>query len=215
MTLLRQDDVMVAVKTASAVVDFATIEEATKVVYDNHYDETPWDSCDGFDHEVETSCHGSARFEGERDFSEMQGYCYSDAEREFIVITLPDDADFGIFNWQRSIGATRQVAREAVAADRKRTLAKLVDWYANGWQWYGVRCDFEVLGQDFGASVWGIDDHDYAHREVVDEIADEVAAQLEKAGFTVTNRPVRPDYPSREAKQERLRRNLNIQNWVE
>jgi len=113
------------------------------------------------------------------------------------------------------MGATRQVALEAVAADRKRTLAQLVQWYSDGWEWYGVQCNFEVLGQDFGASVWGIDDDDYARREVVHEIADEVADQLEKAGFTVTDRPVRPDYPIREAKQERLRRNLNIQNWVE
>lgn len=215
MTLLRQDDVMVAVETASAIVDYAAILEATKVVYDHHTSETPWDSCDGFDHEIETSHHGGTRLEGEYNFPKMQGHCFSDVQRRYIVITLPDGEDYGIFDWQRSMGATRQVASEAVAANRRRTLAQLVQWYSNGWEWYGVRCNFEVLGQDFGASVWGIDDGDYARREVVHEIADEVTGQLEKAGFTVTNQPVRSDYPTRENKQTRLRHNLNLQNWAE
>lgn len=210
MTLLRQDDTMVAVETASAIVDFATILEATKVVSDDHATEAPWDNCDGFDHRVETAVHGD-----ERNLREMQGYCYCDFLHESVVITLSDDEDYGIFDSQRSMGASRQVAREVVAAERKRTLARLVDWYSNGWQWYGVQCDFDVLGENFGASVWGIDDDDYARREIVDEIADEVADQLEKAGFTVTNRPDRPAYSGREAKQQRIRYNLNIQNWVE
>jgi len=209
MTLLRQDDTMIAVETASAIVDFADILEATKVVLDNSSG-APWDNCDGFDHKVEIARHST-----ERNLSEMQGYCYYNDWREYIVITLLDNEDYGIFDWQRSRGATRQVAREAVAAERKRTLAQLVKWYSNGWQWYGVRCDFDVLGQDFGASIWCIDDDEYARREVVNEIADEVADQLEKAGFTVTDRPNRSDYPDREAKQQRIRHNLNIQNWVE
>lgn len=209
MTLLRQDDTMVAVETASAIVDFADILEATKVDLDNS-GEAPWDNCDGFDHDVR-----DGRIASKRHLFRMQGYCYCDGRREYIVITLPDNEDYGTFDWQRSKGATRQVAREAVAAERKRTLAQLVDWYSNGWQRFGVRCDFGILGQDFSASIWGIDDDDYARREIVGEIAGEVADQLEKAGFTVDNRPEPTDYPDREDKQQRIRYNLNLQNWAE
>jgi len=200
---------MIAVETASAIVDFADILEATKVIYDDQASEAPWNNCDGFEHEIKTTDWGGFNR------SEMQGHCYCGEPFGVIVIMLPDDGDYGIFDWQRSMGATRQVAREAVAADRRRTLAQLVEWYSNGWQWFGVKCDFNVLGQDFGASVWGIDDDDYARREIVSEIANEVADQLEKADFTVTNRPVRPDHPGREAKRTRIRRNLNMQNWSE
>ena len=209
-TLLRQDGTMVAVETASAIVDFDTILEATKVVYDDQFGEVPWDNCDGYNHEAESRC-GYAHC----DVEEMRGYCYWDGNREHVVITLPDDDDHGIFDWQRSMGATRQVAREAVAADRRHTLDQLVEWYSNGWQWYGVQCDFNLLGQNFGASVWGIDDDDYARNEVVAEVAGKVADQLEKADFTVTGCPDREPYPSREAKRARIRRNLNIQNWSE
>lgn len=211
-TLLRQNDTMVAVETTSAVVDFAAILEATKVVYDDQASEAPWDNCDGLEHSHKKASHTAHTA---NDVDKMQGYCYCDRLRESIVITLPDDVDYGIFDWQRSMGATQQVAREAEAAERRRTLAQLVKWYTDGWQWYGVQCDFSLLGRDFSASLWSIDDDDYARREVVDEIADEVADKLEKAGFTVTDRPARPDYPSRKMKQERIRHNLNIQNWIE
>jgi len=179
------------------------------VVYDDNSD-APWENCDGFEHEVET-----ARHSGERDLYEMQGHCYCDGRRESVVITLPDNEDHGIYQYLRERGASQQVAREAVAANRRRTLAQLVEWYSNGWQWFGVRCDFEVLGQDFSASVWGIDDNDYARDEIVPEIADEVTGWLEKAGFTVTGRPERVPYPSRKAKRMRIHCNLNMQNWSE
>lgn len=202
-TLLRQNDTMIAVETASAVVDFADILEATKVVPDECSSDSPWENCDGFEHKVE-----SARRCDQYNVAEMQGTCYCGGYRETIAITLPDDEDYGIYDWQRARGATRQVAREAVAAERRRTLAQLVEWYTKGWQWYGVQCDFSILGQDFDASVWGIDNDDYAEREIVGEIADEVANQLEKAGFTVTDRPER-------APQTHIRSNLNMQNWRE
>jgi len=214
MTLIRQDDTMVAIETAPAIVNFDTILDATEVVYDNHYTEAPWDNCDGYDHEVETAPHCSYSASPLRDAAEMRGYCFRHGNLEHVVITLSDD-DHGIFNRQRSMGATRQVAREAVAADRRRTLDQLVEWYSNGWEWYGVRCDFSLLGQDFGASVWGIDDNNYAINVVVPEIADEVADQLEKADFTVTGRPEREPYSSRESKQSGIRHNLNMQNWSE
>lgn len=207
-TLLRQNDTMIAVESGPAVVDYADILEATKVVPDD-FGDAPWETCDGYEHTVERAhCV-------EGDDHKMRGYCYCDAQRTQIVIQLPE-ADYGLlslYEWLRERGASEQVAREAVAADRRRTLDRLVQWYSEGWQWLGVKCDFEVLGEEFQDSLWGIDDDDYARNEVVPEIADIVADQLEEAGFTVNNRPERGPYPSRRDKQIRLRYNLALQNW--
>ena len=81
------------------------------------------------------------------------------------------------------------MAAETVAAERRRTSGQLVKWYEDGWQWYGVRCRFDTMGDEYEASLWGIDDAEYAERDIKVEMALDVAAQLEKAGFTVTGKP--------------------------
>jgi len=78
------------------------------------------------------------------------------------------------------------VAAELSAASRRQTIRQLANWYEDGWAWYGVRCRFTVLGDEFEASLWGIDDAEYAERDIKVEMALDVAGQLEKAGFTVT-----------------------------
>jgi len=204
-TLLRQGDTMIAVESDSALVDYDDILAATKVEPDNCFGETPWENCDDFKHTCTTNFDYNALH--------MRGYCYCDFLHTHAVIQLSKDEDWGLYEWHRKHGATRQVAQEAVAAEHRRTLDQLVDWYSNGWQWFGVQCDFEVLGENFYDSIWGIDDEDYAKQEVVPEIADAVADQLEKAGFTVNNRPIREPYPNRASKKTRLQHNLNFQNW--
>ena len=87
------------------------------------------------------------------------------------------------------VAASRQVAAEALAADAAEPSRQLVEWYEDGWQWYGVRCRYDALGDEYEASLWGIDDAEYAEREIKVEMALDVADQLEKAGFTVTGKP--------------------------
>ena len=207
--LIRHGETMIAVESAPATVDYDDILEATKIIYDNDSDEAPWDNCDGFEH----TCTPARRFDF--DPSDMRGQCYN--HREQVVIQLPRGEDYGIYQYQRECGATRQVASEAVAAERQRTLNQLVKWYTHGWQWFGVKCDFKVLGKEFNDSLWGIDDYNYAEDKVKPEIADNVASQLEKAGFTVTGRLVLyPEHQAHERRktiQERFQRNLNSQNW--
>jgi len=106
------------------------------------------------------------------------------------------------------------VAAEALAAARRQTIAQLVNWYENGWQWYGVRCRYDALGDEFEASLWGIDDAEYAEREIKVEMALDVADQLEQAGYTVTGKPECRQGLSHTDKQERIRRNLAAQNWA-
>jgi len=209
----RHADTMIAVESRPATISFGEIMEATEVVADQHERMTPWEHCDGFEH----TATPERRFRDEANAREMQGSVYCDGHRERLVIELPKEEDYGIYQHMRERGASRQVAREAVAAERRRTLAQLVEWYGNGWEWFGVKCDFEVLGEQFDASLWGIDDPDYAEREVKEEIALEVAHQLEKAGYTVAGKPDRQAAylrHRREVKQGQLTRNLAAQNWT-
>jgi hypothetical protein len=200
---------MIAVETVDAIIDFGDILKATEVVNDPYTNETPWDNCDGFEHTA-TPRH---RYNDAADTRSMRGCIYCDGRRETVVITLPEKDPYGIYNYQRSHGASRQVAREAEAASRRITLDLLVNWYGNGWEWYGVVCEYEILGETYEASIWGVDDHKYADT-MREEIAGEVACQLRKAGYTVDNMPANSTTSwTRQDKINRLKHNLNSQNW--
>ena len=76
-----------------------------------------------------------------------------------------------------------------------------------------MRCRFEVLGDEYSDSLWGIDDAEYAE-SLKEEMALNVAAQLEEAGYSVTGRPEHRQSYTRADKQARLSRNLAAQNWA-
>ena len=205
----RHGDTMIAVESRPATIAFEDILEATEVVADEYESMTPWEHCDGFAH----TATPERRFRDEANAREMQGSVYCDGHRERLVIELSDKEDYGILDYARRNGASRQVAAEMVAAERRRTLAQLVEWYDSGWEWYGVRCRFEVLGDEYNDSLWGIDDAEYAET-LKEEIALNVAAQLEEAGYTVTDKPEHRQAYTRADKQARLVRSLAGQNWA-
>ena len=208
----RHGDTMIAVESTPAVVAFDDLLAATRVIEDTDNCEAPWENWDGWEHTAKLT-----RTFDHADLSERQGYCRTWDRGERFVLTLPAGEDYGTFKYARERGASRQVAAETVAAERRRTLAQLVKWYEDGWQWYGVRCRFDTLGDEYEASLWGIDDAEYAERDIKVEMALDVATQLEKAGFTVTGKPEHgPGFQglSRADKQERIRRNLAAQNWA-
>lgn len=211
-TTFRHGDTMIAVESQPATIAFDDLLAATRVIDDTDNGEAPWDNWDGWEHVAKpahTFDHGDVR--------DRQGYCRTRDCGERYVLTLPAGEDYGVYKHARANGASRQVAAELSAASRRQTLAQLVKWYEEGWAWYGVRCRYEVLGDEYDASLWGIDDADYAEREIKLEMALDVAGQLEKAGYTVTGKPEhRPGFQgwSREDKQQRIRRNLAAQNWA-
>lgn len=180
----REGDQLITTTTTveSAVIDFQDILDACEIK-DDYDADAPWKNCDGFEH----TAVSVNRLDGEkRDAAEfMQGYCYCEADREYKLIQLEPGDDWGIFEYMRERGASRQVAAEAVAASRRKTLEQLVEWYRNGWNYYGVTCEFE--GAE--ASVWGVDDYDYADTDVRNEIASEVAHELEREGYTINYPP--------------------------
>ena len=111
-----------------------------------------------------------------------------DSDGDRVVLQLTAGEDYGIYEHLRARGDRKQVAHEAVAAARRKTLELLVNWYENGWEWYGVQCEFSVLDEDFGPSC-GASTTRNMPSDVVDEIAGEVAYNLKQAGYTVTGQP--------------------------
>jgi len=202
-TIIRHGDTMIAVKTTPATIDFADILAATEVVADENSD-APWEQWDGLEHTAKQSRHLP-----DANATLMQGYALAHG-RQQLVIQLPAGDIYGIVKHARAT-ASRQVAAELSAAEKRRTLAQLVDWYENGWQWYRVKCNFSILSESYSDSVWGIDSKESAE-EMREEIAGQVASQLEEVGFTVTGEPVATG-PTRQNKADRLSRNLASQNW--
>lgn len=171
--------VRVQVQTLESRVDFADILKAVKA--DTDYGmPAPWEDCDGFEHTLTPA----DRFDERADYERMQGYCYTDRRRK--VITLPPGEDYGVYDYHRARGASKQVARELSAQARARTIDQLKRWYQNGWQVWFVSCNY-LGAQDSLGGVYD-DSGDYLE-EVKQEVAENVAAELEKDGFEVFGQP--------------------------
>lgn len=189
------------------VVDYADLVAATEIVDDNDCD-PPWENCDGWKHDVTTHprCHARWVDLPPRCLYEQQGYVScSRSWGGSPILIVPDREDT---NWdsyeycRKHYGYSKQVAREHEAERRRRTLKQLVDWYSNGWEYYGVSCQYTAkatFGDDFevNESLCGIDDLKYAQEEVVPDIVGQAVWSLEKAGFVVENQPEEKPRPRR------------------
>ena len=143
------------------------IRDSVRVEPDDWH-ESPWDWCDGFDHQLETIDDDNQ--------CEARGYY-----RNQRIVIKPDNS---LYDWHRARGASKQVAAEMVAVDRQRRLDQLTTWYVDGWEWWAVVGEF--LG--YSASVGAVDSYEYAN-ELTDEIAAEIADQMTADGYQVTDRP--------------------------
>lgn len=192
----RDGDVLVTVivETQPAEIDFADILDAVKVEPDD-LSEAPWDNCDGYEHRLRPAT-----------------YEQSDSSASFVHRGRPMYvellSDNGIYQYLRANGASRQTAREAEARDRQRTIDQLIEWYSEGWSWWHVSCDFMGAGDSIG----GVDSEDYATTDLSEEIALNVAHQLEKRGFSVLDKPDRHK-GHLQNRRESIRQKLLIGTW--
>ena len=175
-------------------------EIETEVVPDYDTCEAPWDSCDGWEHRVEWLPYGP-----EYDWSESQGYGYSDSNRQYFRVTIDDATVRDVWGCKGYPGASRQVVAESIARAKAQAIAQIVRWYRDGWEWYGAKARYG----DCESSVWGIDCPDYAQQTAETDLRWEVAAELEAAGHIVTGKPEPYRYDPVAAMRERIHRNLN------
>lgn len=186
----RQGDtvVKITIDTNPAHITWEEVLDAVKIEPDDDQ-ETPWEYCDGFDHElvaVETDDDPNSFFDG---------------RRRRVVVRVDYDTD--LYKYYRNQGASRGVADQLTRQTMARTREQITAWYRNGWEWW------VVVGKlhDCHASVGGIDSYEYAE-EMRAEIADELADELEKIGYTITGKP-----QVETATHKRPRGNVNLFNW--
>ena len=210
-TTIRTGDLLVHTTVTTKVepvhVDFDDILAAVEVEPDDSMGgETPWDWCDGYVHVVTMA---SLIEEGQDSLTQRRGYCYSDSFRDRIVITAKWDDD--LFRWCRDHGASKQVAHEMVAQSLRKRHDQLVKWYSVNWEWW--RCDGEYKG--FSDGVGGIDNYRHATDWVRRECAENIAHEMEQAGYIIKGKPIANAADMREEKRDRLRRNQTLFCWTD
>lgn len=163
------------------VVAFEDILESVCVSVDDWHNETPWDSCDGWEHDVR-----DATYDDHDDIKHSRGHAgpnrYNRCSR---IITIDDDTITKKWGIDGYSGCSKQVRAELIASAKRVALDQLVKWYSYGWEWYQVCGDHE----GYTASLCGIDCPDYAET-VRSEIAEEIAGQMEDDDYIVTGKPV-------------------------
>ncbi len=179
----------------SAVVEYADILEAVEVKPDDESD-APWDNCDGLEHDITSIGHEDER--------QARGVIRRDRDyhNRRIIITKDQTEHWGVRQFARDRGATKQVAFELAARNVQTTIDYLLEWYN------GERCHWFVVCEflDEYASCGGIDDYKYASGEMKHEIAGEVADDLEQKGYTVRGIP--------KEKKRAYNSKVNDQNWT-
>jgi len=178
--------------TTDAIIDFNDILEACEIVVDEHRSEPPWEDCDGYEHTLRNVEDEEPQYN--------QGHTVWFNRRRHLVVIDKDkwEKTCGNFAYFHHRGYATQVARQMEAEKLRRTYEQLVKWYRDGWEYWGVKCEY----LDAEASVWGIDDYAYANDEERIQIAQDVACQLKRLGYDIVNTI---DYTAPEVTQDRLR----------
>lgn len=185
----------------NAVIPWQCLLDAVKVI-DDDATEPPWEDCDGWQHTI-TPYENDYLHPG---LQYSQRYFKTD-RRRFVLTVDPDQMGLPSWNYFHGLGASKQVARQLAAKALQEVLRQLRKWRSEGWNYYGVKCEF----RHYEASCWRIDDYDYARDTVGVEMASEVASQLIDDGYLVTGRPTTRLYRgwSKEGWRKELKRRLN------
>lgn len=191
----------------SATIEYAAVLAGCAVEPDD-CSEAPWESCDGWEHHLE-HCPD----EMDTDLCNAVIRRNRDYRRQLIVMDYPVEDCI----W-RTDGASRQTIAEMKSCAKRRFISQLKTWYEDGWQWYGAVCQFTTDdGKEYSSSCWGIDDYDYAEEMAQSDCISEVIYSLEKDGYIVVGVPEPSDNREarRQVKIDRIRLDLNSQNWKE
>lgn len=196
-------------RVVPAHVNFEDIVAATRVELDDDLYDRPWDMCDGYEH---TEADDTVYSQAVRGRNVPRGRYIADRGHGLLI--LADIEQANDYQYYRKCGASKQVAREQIACRVQQTLDQLRQWYADGWWWYCVICDFAGYEDSCG----GFSDEDSAKQASREEMPNNVAYQMRGDGYTVRNWPrnnvrVGKTGYTRNTYRDRLRCQLNTQNW--
>ena len=192
----RQGDTMAitTVRLAPAVIEWQVILDCIKIEPDDNC-EPPWECCDGYEHEIEDSNRS------------IHGHMAVFHNGRWKTINLEYDTD--LYNWYRERGASKQVAEQLTRQSMRKRTEQLVAWHRDGWEWW------QLLGEMHGCFVGlgGIDNYGYANTEYREELAFDLACQLEELGFIIKDKPCTAIKPMDKGdKRAELKRKLNSFN---
>lgn len=161
-----------------AVIDWQSILDACVVEPDETMSDAPWDWSGSLEH----TARYANQTHGIYTCLDAKGYFYDRGGRPRIVRMKPD---LKLFEWYRDHGCSRQVAAEMVAKQDRVDVSRIVNWRANGWQWWQVHCEINGVSDSLG----GINSESYARGECCADVARVVASDLDRAGYTITGLP--------------------------
>lgn len=209
----RVGDKMISVEVSErpAVIPFETLLKAVTVIPDQDA-AAPWEDLDGYEHEYTTRAdlYRKDLPIGVDELRKSRGWFYGNG---YVgLLTLKPAADVGLFEWAWARGASKQVAAELVAAQRRQTLEQLKKWYTHGSQHWFAKCEFEGEEDSVG---FQDDDGSYTD-EIKEDLARSVAHDLTRRGFEVTGIPDGNTKEKRLAcRKLTLSYNLALFNWKE
>jgi hypothetical protein len=197
-------------RVLSALVEFPDILDATKAEVDDDWHERPWDHCDDYEHHELDSGDAIIWLIENAGDDRPRGYyrSYTSGRPASGYLFLDDMSMNPVYEYARDRGASKQVARERAACTVRHALDQLREWYSDGWYWYWVSCEF----YGYTNSICGYLDEDDAETYGRQEVASDIAYQMEADGYTVINRPAHGGWtPVQRRKHMQLK--LNEQNW--
>jgi hypothetical protein len=213
----------------SAIVPYAALAARGHVEEDDYYTSPPWEECEGWEHTLQ-SCENFQRHlddtshcyvipaQATDHFKASNATYYDTNACEFFRIVLDDAAQRGLLQYYRARGASRQVAAELCAVNKRQTISQLRDWRKDGWHWYSAVAKWTAAdGKCYEDSLGGFNNEDDAEAVLLEDVIPQVIHELELDGFIVQGQP--PSLrryggcTSKEKYRERLQKNLHGQDW--
>lgn len=187
-------------------VDYQELLDDVVVEHDDRMS-APWEEHDGWEHELVPF----------RDMDLTREQIHSIAWNGCVyrgqLIQLRGEDEPELYEYYRSVGASRQVARELLAQRRRSLLKQLKNWYEDGFNWWMAKIRVH-LDKDYEDCLGGIlaDDEDEVFRASVPEMLHGLIYTIEEDGYEVVNRPDRRKLYLEHRREEHKRR-LALFNW--
>ncbi len=193
-TEVRGDEVVRTVEIARPrVVTWEQLLKGCKVEEDRYAD-PPWEmgtveaSASRLGATILTLCDHTVESIGrlDRDDSRREAHdTYCDDRGRWQRVVLKGDG-LSTPDWWRERGLPKQRAAECAAAQNRQTAELVTRWRRDGWEVVTVSCEL----YEYGDSVSGVYDPDSAYlRELQEEMAREVAHQMEQDGYLIEGMP--------------------------
>ncbi len=175
-----------------AMVSYASLQSMVEVSepQDEMY---PWDEQDGWEHDlIDAPCYNALAFD------KAHNFVYQGRRRCHVVVT---DKSYGgeSFGYRfaslRSRGASKQVAREAIADRDREYVTQIIQWYNHGYKTVDMEFKTKIAGKQYSAECCGYEDHPDAIADGKRGILYDVVHELEEDGFIVVDKPDAENMP--------------------